>query len=163
MSSPLANITVNEVMSLVPYSISPEVTVSQAYGLMRHKHLGGLPVIENGALVGVITRTDIKKVDIERTQKTKVNEIMSKQPITVYQEEKVSAALERMTNLHVRRAPVISTTGSLVGWLSLSDIEKAAQILRNRKISKCPICGATLPLTISRTVTCQHCDNISNV
>jgi CBS domain-containing protein len=168
MSSPLANIAVNEVMSLVPYSISPENTVSQAYGLMRHKRLGGLPVLEDGALVGVVTRTDIKKVSFEKAQKIKVKEIMSNKPITVYQEEKLSAALEKMTNLHVGRVPVIAITGSLVGWLSLIDIERAAKILRNRKMDSpqainCPNCKAPLPLTISRTVTCQHCGHVSSV
>jgi CBS domain-containing protein len=168
MSSPLANITVNEVMSLVPYSISSENTVSQAYGLMRHKRLGGLPVVENGNLIGVITRIDIKKVNLDEAQKTKVRDVMSKNPITVCQDEKVSVALEKMTNLHVSRMPVMSSTGSLVGWLSLSDIEKAAKILRSRKLDtpqsiKCPECGASLPFTISRTVTCQHCGKISSI
>ena len=168
MSTPLANIAVNEVMSLVPYSISPENTVSQAYGLIQHKHLGGLPVLENGALIGIITRTDIKKVGFDKAQKTKVRDVMSKNPITVYQDERVSAALEKMTNQHVGRMPVISSTGSLVGWLSLSDIEKAAKILRNRKMDSpqtinCPKCGAPLPLTISHIVTCQHCGHISSL
>ena len=58
MSSVLKQITVAEVMSIKIYPISPDRTVAQAYGLMRAKRLGGLPVVENGNLVGIVTHND---------------------------------------------------------------------------------------------------------
>lgn len=168
MSAILANINVSEIMSVVAYPISSENTVYQAYGLMKRKHLGGLPVLENGELVGVITQTDVKKIDFNSRQKTKVKDIMSKKPITIGSDEKVSVALEKMTKLRIGRMPVVSAPGSLVGWLSLSDIERAVKIIRNRKLDtpqgkNCPHCNAPLPVTISRTITCQHCGNTVSV
>ena len=128
MPNLLANIPVSKVMSVV-YPTSPENTVSKAYGLMQGKHLDGLPVVENSELVGVITRSDINKIDFSQREKTKVKDIMSKQPITIGSEEKVSAALEKMTKLKIGKLPVISTTGALVGWLSLGDIDTAVKTL----------------------------------
>ncbi len=168
MSSVLANIPVSEVMSLVVYSVSPEKTVYEAYGLLRGKHLGGLPVLENGKLVGIITHNDAKGVDINKRLKTKVKDIMTKKVVTVLPDEKVSTALEKMTKLNIMRAPVVSSTGALVGFLALSDVERAVKILRNRKLDspqaiKCPNCGGLLAITLSRTITCQHCGHVLSV
>jgi len=147
MSALLTNIRVSEIMSVVVYPISSDNSVYQAYGLMKGKHLGGLPVLENGELVGVITRADVKKIDFSKREKTKVKDIMSKKPITIGSDEKVSTALEKMTKLRIGRVPVISNKGSLVGWLSLSDIERAVKILRYRKVGtpqgkNCPHCNS---------------------
>ena len=168
MSSVLANITVAEVMSIVVYSISPEKTVAEAYGLLRGKHLGGLPVLENGNLVGIITHNDAKGVDFNKRLKTKVKDIMTKKILTVLPDEKVSTALEKMSELRIMRMPVVSSKGSLVGFLALSDIERAVKTLRNRKLDapqtiKCPNCSAPLAVTINRRVTCEHCGHVSSV
>ena len=90
MSSPLERITVSEVMSLVVYSTSPDNTVAEAYGLLHGKHLGGLPVTENGKLVGIITHKDFKQVNFDNRNKTKVKDIMSKEVITTQPDERVS-------------------------------------------------------------------------
>ena len=129
MPNLLANIPVSKVMSVV-YPTSPENTVSKAYALMQGKHLDGLPVVENSELVGVITRSDINKIDFSQREKTKVKDIMSKQPITIGSEEKVSTALEKMIKLKIGKMPVISTTGALLGWLSLGDIDTAVKTLK---------------------------------
>lgn len=168
VSSPLEKIAVKEVMSLVVYSTSPENTVAEAYGLLRGKRLGGLPVIENGNVVGIVTQKDFKKVTLDKRYKTKVKDIMSKQVVTSLPDDKVSTAMEKMTNNRIMRIPVVSSTGALVGFLALSDIERAVKILRNRKLSspqsiKCPNCGAPLAVNLSRTVICQHCGHVSSV
>jgi CBS domain-containing protein len=39
----------------------PDMTVSQAAALMLEKHIGSLPVIENGTIVGILTDRDAVK------------------------------------------------------------------------------------------------------
>jgi len=72
MSSVLKQITVSEVMSIKIYPISPDRTVAQAYGLMRKKRLGGLQVVENDNLVGMVTRYDVKRVQFRDRTNLKV-------------------------------------------------------------------------------------------
>lgn len=48
-----------EFMSLAVITISPDATIGEAAGLMVEHKIGGLPVVENGKLVGMITETDI--------------------------------------------------------------------------------------------------------
>jgi len=162
MSSVLKQITVAEVMSINIYTISPERTVAQAYGLMRVKRLGGLPVIENGNLVGIVTHNYAKGVKFRDRAKTKVRDIMTKQVVTILPDEKVSTALERMSELRIGRMPVVSKTGALVGFLARSDIDKASKTLRYRNLNspesiKCPRCSAPLPITLNRVAVCEHC------
>ena len=168
MSSALANITVAEVMSIKVHSISSDKTVEQAYNLMNARGFGGLPVVDDEKLAGIITRKDVGNIKFEKRAKTKVKDVMTKQVLTTVPEEKVSIVLEKMSELRVMRMPVISKTGALIGVITLADIDKASKTLKNRKfdeptILKCPNCSAPLAITINRTVTCQHCGHVLSV
>ncbi len=51
-------ITVDTVMTPDPVTVTPETTISEAAHLMLQHKVGGLPVLKNGKLVGIITETD---------------------------------------------------------------------------------------------------------
>lgn len=55
----LAQITVAQVMQTPTHTVTPETTVRQAAATMRTFHIGCLPVIERGALVGIVTAHDM--------------------------------------------------------------------------------------------------------
>jgi len=50
---------VSEVMTRTVISVPPAATVEEAAVLMRRHKIGGMPVVEQGAVVGVITESDI--------------------------------------------------------------------------------------------------------
>lgn len=50
---------VNQVMTTDPLTISPDATVQDAAELMLEYQVSGLPVIEDGRVVGIITESDI--------------------------------------------------------------------------------------------------------
>ena len=54
-----ARMTAREFMSTALVTISPDVTIEEAAGLMIEHRISGLPVVEDGKLVGLITETDI--------------------------------------------------------------------------------------------------------
>jgi CBS domain-containing protein len=54
-----ARLTAREFMSFAVVTISPDATNGEAAGLMIEHKIGGLPVVEDGKLVGMITETDI--------------------------------------------------------------------------------------------------------
>ncbi|HET9910038.1 MAG TPA: CBS domain-containing protein [Anaerolineales bacterium] len=58
-NSLLEHLTAKEFMSYRPLMITPDLTLDQAAYLMVDHKIGGLPVVEFGRLVGVITETDI--------------------------------------------------------------------------------------------------------
>jgi CBS domain-containing protein len=54
----LDRLTAEEFMAYEPITISPDAPIEQAARLMLQHKIGGLPVVENGELVGIITETD---------------------------------------------------------------------------------------------------------
>ncbi len=51
-------ITVDTVMTPDPITVTPETRIAEAARLMLEHKVGGLPVMKNGKLVGIITETD---------------------------------------------------------------------------------------------------------
>ena len=50
---------VRDVMTREPVTVTPETTIREAAALLRERHIGGLPVVEGGRVVGMITESDI--------------------------------------------------------------------------------------------------------
>jgi CBS domain-containing protein len=64
-----AGVTVDEVMTREVITISPEATLAEASTLMADKRVKILPVTENDALRGVITRMDILVLHLLRPRR----------------------------------------------------------------------------------------------
>jgi CBS domain-containing protein len=67
--------TVGEAMTAPALTISPEQDVSEAARLMVEKHVNRLPVVEDGALVGIVTRADVVRA-FQRSDETIAREIV---------------------------------------------------------------------------------------
>lgn len=59
-----AGVTVGEVMATEPITVDPETTLSEAATMMAERRIKILPVVEEAALRGVITRMDILTLHI---------------------------------------------------------------------------------------------------
>ena len=166
MSSFLKDIPVSEVMSIKVFTISSNRTVEDALNLMHRKHFGGIPVVDDKKLVGIITLKEVTDVKSEKRSKTQVKDVMIKQVATISPREKVSNALEKMSKLRIMRLPVVSGGDAMVGIITLTDINKVSKGLQRRKITKtpkCKGCGASLKISISHTVTCEYCGLASSL
>lgn len=63
LSYRLSKLTIREVMTPNPVTVSPDDTIGQAAQLMLNYMIGGLPVVDhNGRLAGIITESDIFRV-----------------------------------------------------------------------------------------------------
>ncbi|WP_297519428.1 IMP dehydrogenase [Thermococcus sp.] len=100
-------------------SISPEETVDYALFLMEKNGIDGLPVIEDGRVVGVIS-----KKDIAVKQGKLVREVMTEEPITVSESVTAEEALNLMFEHRIDRLPVVDEDGKLVGIITMSDLAK---------------------------------------
>lgn len=58
----LGNVPVKGYMSHHVVTISPDASVEDARHLMAERNIGRIPVVENGELVGILTRTDILQI-----------------------------------------------------------------------------------------------------
>jgi acetoin utilization protein AcuB len=58
---------VGATMTETPLSVSPQMPVEEAVQLMLKHQIGGLPVVENGKVVGIITTSDVLRAFLEMT------------------------------------------------------------------------------------------------
>ena len=61
----LSKITLKSVMTTKVITVTPDEPLENAARIMADNKIGGLPVVENDALVGIITETDLFKVFLE--------------------------------------------------------------------------------------------------
>jgi acetoin utilization protein AcuB len=65
MTSLLAKLTVDRVMSAKPLTVTEDVPLEEAARIMADRNIGGLPVMRGATLVGIITESDLFRVFIE--------------------------------------------------------------------------------------------------
>jgi acetoin utilization protein AcuB len=61
----LSKLVIKRLMSTPVITVDPDMPLEEAARIMVDNRIGGLPVVQNGALVGIITETDIFKVLLE--------------------------------------------------------------------------------------------------
>ena len=123
ISGKVSSILAHKKVSTV-WSIKPNAMVFDAIQLMDEKNVGALPVVDNKALVGIVSERDYtRKVIVkERSPKdTPVSDIMTKQVLTVNPSNSVTECMRIMTERRVRHLPVLEGT-MLVGILSIGDV-----------------------------------------
>jgi CBS domain-containing protein len=106
------------------WSIGPNAMVFDAIKLMDEKSVGALPVVDNKTLVGIVSERDYTRKVILKgrsSKETPVNEIMTKQLVTVNPSNSVSECMRIITEKRVRHLPVLEGT-KLVGILSIGDV-----------------------------------------
>lgn len=112
----LDTISVGEVMHDPLVVAHPLMSLSDVDELMDRHRFHGLPVVDRGELVGIITVTDLLRSTSDPNT-TPVNAAMTPRPVTVSPTTPVSEAMERMAVLGVGRLPVVSNENAsrLVG------------------------------------------------
>jgi acetoin utilization protein AcuB len=64
----LARLTIDEIMTANPYTVRSDDTIGDAAKIMMDNRISGLPVMDNGELVGIITESDIFRLIVSRWQ-----------------------------------------------------------------------------------------------
>jgi len=110
-------------------TVSPSQSLAEAAAVMKGEDVGSVPVVEDDRLAGIVTDRDIViRVVAERRdpQTVKVDEVASRQLVTVEPEQDLDEALALMARHQVRRLPVVEA-GRLVGMLAQADVALEAK------------------------------------
>lgn len=118
---------VKDLMSTEVEYTTPTATTKEAAHMMHELHVGVLPVIENDQLVGIITDRDIC-CKVTATGRgagfTKVEEVMTKDVTTCFDDQDIGDATKIMIENHVRRLAVVNHYETMVGLLSVDDLAR---------------------------------------
>lgn len=121
----------NEVMRTgVPY-VTPGDRLSKAAELMTSFGVRELPVVENGAVVGIVTRSDLDPY-VGQLEWTVVRLAMTSPPRTVSPDEPISAVAKALLEGSFNGIPVV-VDHTLAGMISRNDLL--------RTLADCPADG----------------------
>jgi CBS domain-containing protein len=142
--------TAADIMTVNPVTVTPGTTLREAAKLLLDGHFNGLPVVEDGKLVGMLTQSDIismdKKVkspgfflmlggyipvqipgqlsrDLQRMAATTVGEIMSPDPFTITPQTTTEEIADIIVEKRYYSLPVVEN-GKLVGIVGMEDMLK---------------------------------------
>jgi CBS domain-containing protein len=116
--------SVRDAMTEDPRSIGASASVVEAARLMREQHIGSLPITHDEKLVGMITDRDITTrvvAEAADPNTTSVEDVYSRDLISVEPDNDLDEALQLMARHQVRRLPVVED-GRLVGIVAQADI-----------------------------------------
>jgi CBS domain-containing protein len=117
-----------EIMSSDPVTVAPTDTVARAAEVMRDLRIGAVPVVDDPAiplLLGIITDRDItvRCTSEGHAPMCLVRGHMTPRPLeTVTLDDDVSVVIDKMERSQVRRIPVTSDSGILLGIIAQADI-----------------------------------------
>jgi CBS domain-containing protein len=140
---------VRDVMTRSIISISPDETVVTAAAIMLQNDISGLPVVAaDGTLVGIVTEGDFLRreeigterrrtkwlqfvlgparmaEDYVRAAGRKIEDVMTREPLTVSEDDTLSTVVELMERRHIKRLPVVRGE-KLVGIVSRANMMRA--------------------------------------
>lgn len=117
------NFTAKDIMSYPVVTISPDISIKEAFKIMMKYGYGGLCVEEEGKLIGIISRRDVEKAINLKLTKKKVKSFMSKPVITVTPETPISEIEKILVEKNIGRVPVLEGE-KIVGIITRQDILK---------------------------------------
>ena len=114
-----------------PFFLSPDHLVSDAQELMARYRISGVPITENGKLVGILTNRDLRfETDFTR----KISEVMtSKNLVTAPVGTTLEQARDILAKHRIEKLPLVDENYMLRGLITIKDIQKAQQYPNSAK------------------------------
>ncbi len=113
---------IGQIMTRDPITVSPDCPMSELKEILRVRRISGVPVVEGGQLVGIISIEDLI-VALEQGQTAaRAGDRMTREVQTVYADESVIQAVNKFARHGFGRLPVVDRKGRLVGIITQGDI-----------------------------------------
>ena len=131
-----------------PFYLSPDHTLREAEELMAKFHISGVPVTENGRLVGIITNRDLK---FETNFDKKIRESMTSEAdglVTAREGITLEEAKQILGKARKEKLPIVDENYNLKGLITIKDIEKQIRYPESAKDANGRLlCGAAVGCT----------------
>jgi IMP dehydrogenase len=117
-----------------PFSLSQNNYVHEANSVMAKYRISGVPITENGRLIGIITNRDLR---FETDHNKKIYEVMTRENLVT---APVGTTLEEAKRILVRhkleKLPIVDNKGNLKGLITIKDIQKTIKYPQSAKDSQ---------------------------
>lgn len=130
----MQGVHVREVMLRSPLTIYKNQTLAELYQRFQETNLLGFPVLnEKEELWGIVTLQDLERAlsqEAVNLRTLKVEDLATVEPLTVFSDEPIWTAIQKMAPRDLARLPVVSRASEkkLLGLISRSDILRAYDV-----------------------------------
>src|SRR5688500_9930290 len=109
-----------------PFTVGPDATIGEVMKLTRARNISGVPVVDGGQLVGIVTSRDMR---FERKPEDPVRHIMTKKDklVTVQEGATDDEVLALMHRHRIEKVLVVNDAFELRGLITVKDIQKARE------------------------------------
>ncbi len=116
------------------WTISKDQSVRQALVLMSEKNIGAIIIVDNKDFpIGIFSERDYARKVILKGKSSKdtlLEEVMTKELITITRNHKIEQCIEIMTEKRIRHLPILEND-KIVGIISIGDVLKI--IIKDQK------------------------------
>lgn len=117
-------VKVSELVRRAPIMVTPLATVEEAVKLMHREEVGSVVVVSpEGKVLGIFTERDLVRLIGEgKPLTTRIGDAMTRDPVTVYEDDTLTKAAMLMAEKRIRHLPVVDREGRLKGVISARDV-----------------------------------------
>ena len=106
-----------------PFWLGPGHTLAEADELMAKYRISGVPICDNGKLIGIITNRDMK---FETDMNQLIDNVMTKENLVTAPEGTTLAEAKEILRKHkIEKLPIVDKDFHLKGLITIKDIDKA--------------------------------------
>ncbi len=107
-----------------PFTVGPDTTIGEVLKLTRARNISGVPVVDGGGLVGIVTSRDMR---FEKKLDDPVRNIMTRKDklVTVGEGASDDEVLQLMHKHRIEKVLVVDDAFALRGLITVKDIQKA--------------------------------------
>lgn len=131
-----------------PFFLSPTHLVRDADEIMARYKISGVPICEDGKLVGIITNRDMRFMS-EQDFAQPIHAVMTKENLVTAPVGTTLKEAQQILRKHrIEKLPIVDERGYLKGLITIKDIEKAVQYPNSARDSDGRLlCGAAIGAT----------------
>jgi len=132
---------------------SPQQTIDSVWKSMTEQSTSGIPIIDNGKLVGIISRRDIRPI-VKSEPNKKIGDVMTRNVVTAHESVTIDKAIDIMYENKVERLPIINDKGNLLGIITMQSILEKRQFPNANRNGdgKLRVAAAVGPFDIERAI-----------
>ena len=131
-----------------PLTTTPNTTVGEVRAITQEHKFSGLPVLENGKVVGIVTRRDLRYMEDD----VLVREVMTPQARLVTAKENASTEeIKALLHKHrIEKVLLVDEHFALKGLVTVKDLRTATP---TACLTACATCAASIPTSSSSAAT----------
>jgi IMP dehydrogenase len=111
-------------MIVDPITVEPDQKIRDALMIMERYRISGLPVVQDGRLVGILTNRDLR---FEKRLDKPVRDVMTTKVITARPGIDLESAKEMLQAHRIEKLPLVDDRNRLCGLITVKDMDKATR------------------------------------